>query len=934
MKKITFTKITSAHDPLTKTMTLGDGDQIIKTASAQLHHGNFEKVSVNDLTEFAGQLEAATPHDAFCYGTTLNVKGRLVREGSLTESPGAIARTREYFGMGHEPGILMLDNDNGQLFKDTLVEHLRNSVSFLDGISMLGRPSSSSNLYHAERRVCLRPMINQRAYMVVSDASLIPVIGGLIESYLWLAGEGYYDISKAGTLLKRCTVDTSVWQPERLDFVGGAVCIPPLEQRHMDCEFTKGWQAMLDARYLPKITPRQKEQLQKLEHRAKAAVEADRQRIRAAWMDQQTDVLVSKGVKHDEARHSVEQAAEMQTLTGTFVITMENGEERTVAELLSDPEKYHGQRCRDPLEPDYHGDHRVGYISLNNGGRPYIYSHAHGGTRYSLKRPPKTIQIHSGESARCTDEISQYLSDQGEIYERGHALLDVNQDGQTQIINTASIKYLAGSACNLVRHDHRSNKLKPTDLPDTVAQLIVGRGGKGIFRKLNGVISAPTITNTGRIICIPGYDPETGLLFLDNKKATPSQIIKRPDAAAIASAFAEIWYPFKDFPFDGDVSRSCLLAAILTAVVRPGLPTAPGFGFDAPTQGAGKTKLAQCVAALCTGRVESLFPPPTDDEETRKKLATALAKSRSVLIFDNIETQLKSPVLAAFLTSRSWSDRLLGGNTEIEADTRMLLLLTGNNLSLVGDIVRRLLTVRIDPKVEASEVWKREFEVDPLDYIVRNRQRLVAAALTLLSGYIAAGRPKMATGRLASFEEWDDLVRQPIVWLSQQGIPGLCDPTTSLAQAAASDPDAMRLAELAHQWHSTLGSAGQVLNQVIVKSELRETLREVATDRQGFLNARMLAAYLSKRVGKIVDGYRFEKINGRSNTSLWRVVAPEPGVGGCGGSEGSVLVHPPIDINIKNIKISPATESDPSKPPKPPRSPKVPSGYPILGEAT
>lgn len=918
MNQVAFTKITSDREPLTKMISLAEDGQIVKKASAQLHHGHFERVSVNGLPEFAEHLESATSSDAFCYGVTTKPAGSLVRESDLAESPGAIARTREYFGLSRGPGILMLDNDNGLIFKDSLAEHLWASVSFLDCISMLGRPSSSSNLYHAETNECLRSMINQRAYLVISDASLIPTVGVMIENYLWLSGEGYYDISKAGTLLKRCTVDTSVWQPERLDFVGGAVCMPPLEQRHMNCEFMEGHLPMLDVRYLPKTTRRQLDAIAKLEQQAKAAVETDRQRIRAQWVESRTEELINKGISPDLARRSVQQAAENQVLDGGFVITMENGTDLTVTELLADPGKYHGQRCRDPLEPDYHDDARVGFISLNNGGRPYIHSHAHGGSRYILKKPSKTIQILSGESARATDEISNYLSEQGEVYERGQALVDVNQEGQTRLLNTAGVKYLAGSACNLVRFDQRSSKDKPTDLPDTVAQLIVGRGGKGVFRTLAGVITAPTMTKSGRVITEPGYDSETGLLLLTDAQTNQPGICQRPSKDAIQAAFNELLHPVKDFPFDGDVSRSCLLAAMITAVVRPGLSTAPAFGFDAPTQGSGKTKLALCVGALATGNIESLFPPPTDDEETRKKITSALSRSRSVLIFDNMETQLKSPVLAALLTSRRWSDRLLGGNTELEAENRMMVLITGNNLTPVGDMVRRLIQIRIDPSVEASEVWKREFEIDPLDYIVRNRQRLVVAVLTLLSGYIAAGRPKMAPGRLASFEEWDDMVRQPVVWLSQQGIAGLCDPTTRLTEAAAADPDAMRLVLLARLWHENFGSSAQALNDVISCRPLGEALKDVATDRRGDINTKMLAAYLRQRVDKIVDGYKFKRIDGRSNTSLWQVAVVETGSGGFGGFEGSVLAHAAVDAINKNSIFPLGTETNPSKPPKPP----------------
>jgi len=43
-----------------------------------------------------------------------------------------------------------------------------------------------------------------------------------------------------------------------------------------------------------------------------------------------------------------------------------------------------------------------------------------------------------------------------------------------------------------------------------------------------------------------------------------------------------------DFPLVGMLDKSVLLAALLTAAVRPVLKTAPAFGFDAPVQGSGE----------------------------------------------------------------------------------------------------------------------------------------------------------------------------------------------------------------------------------------------------------------------------------------------------------------------------------------------------------
>ena len=872
MNKITFTKITSSNGPITKKISLNENGEIKKDAAAQLHRGGFETVSITSLDHFAAELEASSPLNAFCYGVTGRQDGLLVSEDKLAKNSGAIARSRNFFGWPQGQGILMIDNDNGQIFDDTLAQFMAENVSFIEGVDMLVRPSSSSNIFNVETESCLRGMVNQRVYIVVSDAKLIPEIGKLIEAKLWLAGHGYYEISSAGTLLKRCTVDTSVWQPERLDFIGGAICTFPLEQKNMQSTLIKGHHASIDVRYIPKISEKDKVKIIKLEQKAKALIEDERQRVRSIWEENRVTAMVKRGANQDLARQTIKQAADLHSLGGDFLIKLQSGLDVTITELLDDPEQYNGQRCHDPLEPEYHNDSRVAFISLKNGGQPYIFSHAHGGCRYVIHKPPKTIQIYSGESARNTDEISKYLSEQGEVYERGTALLIVQQDGQTKLLNTAGVKYLVGTACTLVRHDNQSKTLKTIDLTDTISQLILSRGGAGVFKKLAGVITAPTMTNEGRIVSAAGYDEKTGLLLQVDHEFPAPHINKRPNVQELQEAFNTLYEPVKDFPFDGDVSRSCLIAAMITAVVRPCLPTSPAFGFDAPTQGSGKTKLAQCVAALGSGRVEPLFPPPTEDEETRKKITTALTKGRSVVIFDNMETQLKSPVLASFLTARVWSDRLLGGNTEIEADNRILVLITGNNLSLAGDIVRRMLTIRIDPQLEASEVWKREFAIDPLDYIIRNRQQLVASVLTILSGYKNAGRPKVALGSLASFEQWDEAVRQPLVWLSQQGIGGLCDPTIRLSEAAATDPDTLRLTSLAQIWHRKYGSAPQQLNGIAISSDFEDILKEIATDRQGKVNTKIIAAYLRHRVGKIVDGFRFERVHGRSHTSLWRVV--------------------------------------------------------------
>jgi hypothetical protein len=71
-------------------------------------------------------------------------------------------------------------------------------------------------------------------------------------------------------------------------------------------------------------------------------------------------------------------------LLGDYVLHFVDGDV-TVNEALSDPGRYDQQRLADPEEPNYGNDRRIAIFYANN-GRPHIYSHAHGGKKYTLVR--------------------------------------------------------------------------------------------------------------------------------------------------------------------------------------------------------------------------------------------------------------------------------------------------------------------------------------------------------------------------------------------------------------------------------------------------------------------------------------------------------------------------------------------------------------------
>ena len=228
-----------------------------------------------------------------------------------------------------------------------------------------------------------------------------------------------------------------------------------------------------------------------------------------------------------------------------------------------------------------------------------------------------------------------------------------------------------------------------------------------------------------------------------------------------------------------------MVACLLTAVVRPILPQAPAFSFDAPEAGTGKTLLAKCVLRLC-GALPTVTPACKEEDELRKRLLAALREGKPGILLDNVRGQFGSAALEAFLTSEHYSDRVLGVSTILALPTNVMFLISGNNFHPTGDLYRRLLTTRIDAQTDAPE--RRSFEIDPLAYCRDHRQELVAAALTLLRGFVIAGKPRLTPDRLASFEDWDDLIRQCVLWMAKQGIADLGDPTACIQATKRKSP--------------------------------------------------------------------------------------------------------------------------------------------------
>jgi putative DNA primase/helicase len=234
-----------------------------------------------------------------------------------------------------------------------------------------------------------------------------------------------------------------------------------------------------------------------------------------------------------------------------------------------------------------------------------------------------TIELRIGETERIVDEIEVALirSDR-DLYRRGGLIVSTGfdkmqtWDGRTievQIIeergNYALLEDIDAAAVftkfdALAMKWHRA----PPNLP--MALTLKQRTNRLRLPNLVSVVNCPTIKANGELMAEPGFYDDVGILF-DPRGVKFPQVHPRPNRAMAEIALAQINRLVRSFDFVSPDDKAVALSLILTAVARPGLPTAPLHGFDAPVAGAGKSKLVDIASILATGkRASSLRAKP------------------------------------------------------------------------------------------------------------------------------------------------------------------------------------------------------------------------------------------------------------------------------------------------------------------------------------
>src|SRR6516165_2019187 len=509
-------------------------------------------------------------------------------------------------------------------------------------------------------------------------------------------------------------------------------------------------------------------------------------------------------------------------------------------------------------------------------------------------RSPKQISqpIFTLAEARMGEIAVQVMTAlfeaKAEIYQRGGRLMrpivEEMIDGKGRRIKSASLveldaaylKHLLGTTMRWQRTTR--DGIRSTGPGVEIPKAILAMRGSWPFPALTGLLSTPTLRADGSLLNQPGYDVQTGLLLM-NPPPMPA-VNERPTPEDASAGLALLKELLTEFPFVDEASRAVALSLILSTVLRGALTHTPLHLFAAPSAGSGKSYLVDIASMIATGERAAVVAASRNSDEREKRLGASLLSGRPLIALDNLSGELESDLLCQITSQSVVTFRPLGSSEEFKLECRSVVSANGNNISIADDLGRRTMLCNLDAKVEKP--WQRKFKQNPLAEVEKDRGRFVAAALTIPLAYFAARRelPIPALSTVANgFEQWNDFVRGPLVWL------GEADPASTFEAARSEDPKLQAKLGVFTAMANFIGigqdharTAAQIIDasgdQLTTelepkRSTLRTALLAIAPAGANDISPQQLGFWLRSAKQQIVGGMRLCSDLDRNSTSTW-----------------------------------------------------------------
>jgi hypothetical protein len=497
---------------------------------------------------------------------------------------------------------------------------------------------------------------------------------------------------------------------------------------------------------------------------------------------------------------------------------------------------------------------------------------------------PVKPRLDVSNTAKAADWLRQEVGRQGSplagLFRRGGELVHTpridedgyvplsedehSEDGPAQVrpVNADRLRSWVQFNYAVARYVADKKAWKDTTFPGDAAKLVVNAVELApALRPLAGVTHTPMLRKDGSVLSEEGYDEASARLYLPEPGMAVLRVPDEPSASEVKEAHDLIAYMLDGFPFNTEHDRANYLALLFTPLLRVVVPPPYPLGLiHAHQPGSGKGHLATILRTLHGGALRAL---PESNAEMRKQITSILSVTTAPVVqFDNV-TKLESSALDALLTADTWDDRPLGATANFTGRNDRLWVATGNNVSLGGDLLRRVRWVSIDPNMPNPE-QRTDFAIKDLPGWVRDRRgELLVALLTLLRAWVVAGRPLGPEVGSDSFAYWTR---------AMQGVLGVAGWTGTVGhpetvQQEANDDDTewgVFLAAVSRHFGREPWTVKEMLDRVVDEDEL--------PDDMSARSVRSAGMWLKNRKGRWAGGYVLRPAGFDSNkTALWRV---------------------------------------------------------------
>jgi hypothetical protein len=382
---------------------------------------------------------------------------------------------------------------------------------------------------------------------------------------------------------------------------------------------------------------------------------------------------------------------------------------------------------------------------------------------------------------------------------------------------------------------------------------------------IDRIVQVPVFAPDGTLLDTPGYHAKARLYYHPRAGLVIPAVPATPTQAEAAKAKALICDDLLiDFPFVAEADRAHAIALMLLPYVRELIagPT-PLHLIEAPVPGSGKNLLVTALLAAIAGESKAIMTEAGDDDEWRKKLTAALVSAPEAIVLDNLNRALDSASLASILTTPRWTDRLLGSSTNISVPVRCVWVATANNPFMSGEIARRSIRIRIDPRTDQPQT-RVGFKHQPLDeWVHEHAGEIIAACLTLIRYGLTHGSPPLKT--LGSFEWWASTMG---LILDGIAVPSFLGNLQDLYDRADAEGAAWR--DLVASWWATYGDTEIGVSQIFTLLDDDSDLPIRGKDEAG--RRASFGKLLKRKRDSVVGNFQITCAGSSLNTVRWRLL--------------------------------------------------------------